>query len=66
MDVVMVDMTVELGEDKSRWWAVYELKRGKLHVQENGVERFEKSLQKQVAKMMPGDFIEVPSLLNAS
>ncbi|EEH16019.2 hypothetical protein PABG_06106 [Paracoccidioides brasiliensis Pb03] len=58
---VTADTTVELDEDKSRRRAVYVLKRGKLDVQENGVEQFEKSLQKQVAKMMPGDFIEVAS-----
>ncbi|ODH46722.1 hypothetical protein GX48_07178 [Paracoccidioides brasiliensis] len=58
---VTADTTVELDEDKSRRRAVYVLKRGKLYVQENGVEQFEKSLQKQVVKMMPGDFIEVAS-----
>ncbi|KKZ61564.1 hypothetical protein EMCG_00547 [[Emmonsia] crescens] len=49
------DLTAEPGDDESRRRNVYVLRRGKLYIQENGVEQFEKSLQKRVQKMMPRD-----------
>ncbi|KAG5300421.1 ATP-binding cassette protein [Histoplasma ohiense] len=50
-----VEMTTEPGDDdESRRRSVYILRRGKLRIQENGVEQFEKSLQKRVQTLMRG------------
>lgn len=50
-----VEMTREPGDDdESRRRSVYILRRGKLRIQENGVEQFEESLQKRVQTLMRG------------
>ncbi|OAX79582.1 hypothetical protein ACJ72_06095 [Emergomyces africanus] len=49
------DMATEPDDDETRRRNVYVLRRGQLHLQENGVEQFERSLQKRVRKMMPGN-----------
>ncbi|EEH09620.1 ATP-binding cassette protein [Histoplasma capsulatum G186AR] len=50
-----VEMTTEPGDDdESRRRSVYILRRGKLRIQENGVEQFEESLQKRVQTLMRG------------
>ncbi|OJD19601.1 hypothetical protein AJ78_00458 [Emergomyces pasteurianus Ep9510] len=49
------DMTTKTDENESRRRNVYVLRRGQLHMQENGVEQFERSLQKRVRKMIPGN-----------
>ncbi|PGG97288.1 hypothetical protein AJ79_09274 [Helicocarpus griseus UAMH5409] len=54
-DAGNVDMDIESDEERLRRRDVYVLRRGKLYIQGDGVEQFEKSLQKRVAKMMPGD-----------
>ncbi|KAL2367535.1 hypothetical protein RJ035_002101 [Blastomyces gilchristii] len=46
------NMTMKPDDDDLGRHDVYVLRRGKLHRQDNGVEQFEKSLQKQVQKML--------------